>query len=40
MSNNQAPAALITGLFETHLRVANLERSMHFYEEVLGLQLG
>ncbi len=40
MPNNQTPAAFITGLFETHLRVANLERSMHFYEQVLGLQLG
>jgi catechol 2,3-dioxygenase-like lactoylglutathione lyase family enzyme len=31
---------LITGLFETHLNVANLERSMRFYEQVLGLELG
>lgn len=31
---------MITGLFETHLNVSNLERSMDFYERVLGLQLG
>ena len=40
MSANQSPAALITGLFETHLHVKNLERSMEFYEKVLGLELG
>lgn len=39
MTANQLPAAFITGLFETHLRVANLERSMEFYEKVLGLEL-
>mgnify|MGYP002398409516 CR=1 FL=1 len=31
---------MIQGLFETHIKVANLERSMQFYGEVLGLQLG
>lgn len=31
---------MISGLFETHLKVADLERSMHFYGEVLGLELG
>ncbi|ADY26206.1 Glyoxalase/bleomycin resistance protein/dioxygenase [Deinococcus proteolyticus MRP] len=30
---------MITGLFETHLKVADLERSMHFYGEVLDLEL-
>ncbi len=40
MIMNQTPAAFITGLFETHLQVANLERSMEFYEKVLGLELG
>lgn len=40
MSSNQPPAALITGLFETHLQVRNLERSMEFYDKVLGLELG
>ena len=39
MITNQTPAAFITGLFETHLAVANLERSMEFYEKVLGLEL-
>ena len=28
---------MIQGLFETHINVANLERSMQFYGEVLGL---
>jgi catechol 2,3-dioxygenase-like lactoylglutathione lyase family enzyme len=40
MSANQTPAAFITGLFETHLQVTNLERSMEFYERILGLELG
>ncbi len=31
---------MITGLFETHIHVADLDRSMRFYGEVLGLQLG
>lgn len=31
---------MIKGLFETHIEVADLERSMKFYEEVLGLQFG
>lgn len=31
---------MISGLFETHINVTNLERSMHFYGEVLGLELG
>ena len=37
---NQSPAAFVTGLFETHLQVKNLERSMEFYEKILGLELG
>jgi lactoylglutathione lyase len=40
MSPNQPPAAFITGLFETHLHVRNLERSIEFYETILGLELG
>lgn len=31
---------MITGLFETHINVADLERSIAFYEELLGLELG
>ena len=31
---------MITGLFETHINVSNLERSMEFYEQKLGLELG
>ena len=30
---------MIDGLFETHIRVSDLEASMHFYGEVLGLPL-
>jgi lactoylglutathione lyase len=30
----------ITGLFETHINVFDLERSRRFYEDVLGLELG
>ncbi|RTR28348.1 VOC family protein [Deinococcus radiophilus] len=30
---------MIAGLFETHLKVADLKRSEHFYGEVLGLEL-
>src|SRR5262245_32644531 len=36
----ESPAALVRGLFETHLHVANLERAMGFYGDVLGLELG
>ena len=39
MTANQSAAAYITGLFETHLQVANLELSMEFYERVLGFEL-
>ena len=31
---------MITGLFETHINVTNLEASMEFYEKTLGLELG
>src|SRR5437016_12060230 len=40
MTANQPPAAFITGLYETHLQLANLDLSMEFYEGVLGLELG
>ena len=30
----------ISGLFETHIKVRNLERAMKFYEEVIGLEIG
>src|SRR5690349_11214103 len=39
MSMNKSPASFITGFFETHLRVRNLERSAEFYEKALGLEL-
>ncbi|WP_128100650.1 VOC family protein [Paenibacillus sp. DCT19] len=29
---------MIKGIFETHLNVTDLERSHHFYEQVLGLE--
>ena len=31
---------MIRGLFETHINVSSLERSMKFYGDVLGLRLG
>lgn len=31
---------MITGLFETHINVSNLERSLAFYRDVLGLEVG
>ena len=31
---------MIKGLFETHINVSSLERSMKFYSEVLELELG
>ena len=31
---------MITGLFETHIDVRNLDRACHFYGETLGLELG
>lgn len=37
---SKQPATFLCGLFETHLHVLDLERSMRFYEDVLGLELG
>lgn len=31
---------MVDGLFETHIPVASLNASMHFYGQVLGLELG
>ncbi|GAB3643034.1 VOC family protein [Spirosoma arcticum] len=31
---------MIDGLFETHIPVVSLDASMHFYGQVLGLELG
>ncbi|REK12309.1 MAG: VOC family protein [Planctomycetota bacterium] len=31
---------MITGLFETHINVSNLERSIAFYRDTLGLEVG
>ena len=31
---------MINGLFETHINVSNLERSLAYYRDVLGLELG
>ena len=30
----------VEGLFETHITVWNMERSITFYRDVLGLELG
>jgi len=38
-SKSMKPASVISGLYETHLHVADLARSMRFYGDVLGLQL-
>jgi catechol 2,3-dioxygenase-like lactoylglutathione lyase family enzyme len=37
---SKRPATFLRGLFEAHLHVLELERSMTFYEDVLGLELG
>ena len=37
---NRQPAAFLSGLFEAHLHVLDLERTMRFYGNVLGLELG
>src|SRR6476646_5154263 len=37
---SKQPATFLRGLFEAHLHVLDLERSMRFYENVLGLELG
>src|SRR6476469_8074079 len=37
---SKQPATFLRGLFEAHLHVLDLERSMRFYEDVLGLELG
>lgn len=37
---SKRPVTLLRGLFEAHLHVLDLERSMRFYEDVLGLELG
>jgi catechol 2,3-dioxygenase-like lactoylglutathione lyase family enzyme len=29
----------VQGLFETHLTVSNLQRSIKFYQDIVGLQL-
>ncbi len=31
---------MIQDLYETHIHVANFERSRHFYEDLLGLSVG
>jgi lactoylglutathione lyase len=36
----KSPATFFSGLFETHLHVLDLERTMRFYGDVLGLELG
>jgi lactoylglutathione lyase len=31
---------MITGLYETHINVTDLDRSIEFYRDILGLELG
>ena len=38
--NTLQKSGIITGLFETHLKVRDLKRAMDFYENVIGLELG
>src|ERR1700761_7900758 len=40
MAVNKAPLPPISGVYETHLTVADLKRSVEFYREVVGLELG
>jgi catechol-2,3-dioxygenase len=40
MSRSSPPAETFRSLFEAHLHVAELRRSMEFYGDVLGLELG
>ena len=37
MSVRSGPAVRVRGLFETHLTVADLERSVAFYRDIVGL---
>jgi lactoylglutathione lyase len=37
---SKLPAPFFRGLFEAHLHVMDLERSMRFYGDILGLELG
>jgi lactoylglutathione lyase len=37
---NSARLPIIEGFFETHLTVSNLERSITFYRDILGLEVG
>ncbi|MFN8059281.1 MAG: VOC family protein [Vicinamibacterales bacterium] len=37
---DERAAALLTGVFEAHVKVVDLERSMRFYEEAVGLERG
>ncbi|HEU4414484.1 MAG TPA: VOC family protein [Candidatus Angelobacter sp.] len=37
---NRQPAPFLSGLFEAHLHVLDLERAMRFYGEVLAMELG
>jgi catechol 2,3-dioxygenase-like lactoylglutathione lyase family enzyme len=37
---SEPPAALLLGVFETHVQVKNLETAMRFYGDILGLELG
>src|SRR6476659_7146022 len=40
MTDDTVPPVPVRGLFETHLTVSNLQRSIAFYKDIIGLELG
>jgi lactoylglutathione lyase len=40
MAANKAPLPPTSGVYETHLTVSDLKRSIEFYRDVVGLELG
>jgi len=40
MTDDTVPPVPVRGLFETHLTVSDLQRSIAFYRDTIGLDLG